>query len=944
MAVRRFYLFSGEAVLSLGSIPTGEWDFDYTASTISFTATGTISDSASGFGAGSGAESFKVGDFIEVSGSASNDGYYQIASHAAGTLVVTPTNVVTEAAGASVTISVVQRYQDLAGDLDTEFDWRTLHLAQTGSVVNAFLYNHIGPSPGTRANPTPAIDYYYSPVLSYAANATTNPYEVTGYLPSWYSGPELSFLAKAHGDPFANPNTSTAGGTEDVTVTLKYGEAANCAGMAGPSWFLGRVAAVTNPSGNTLEITLTESHGKTLGSKFQVFMGGFKSPAPGFGSVPDPQLLGRFTATADSSDNTKFQVTLAGAYTGSAGTLPGGMVVAPRYKPTSITNPSGNTLRVVFDAAHGLPNPITAEQTKILIGGVTGSVTNVNRLYNHLVDDLTYVNATTVDVDFGAAVNLTGIDLTDAYVETETCLHPGVKDEPWSLYQRVQDAVQRCVTGFSSAFPSDTIECAGAMFDFGALDTAGYSASLDSAYVALSVNAAELYAEAIDAMRAIVAAEMTEAQSADEIPAAVLDFTEFEPITGDVLTGNYTWGGRGVQNSAATRYQVKRGVSLTTNCALVETADLSRAISNNVNAGGITPIGMIKLGERLYDTVERLRGVANVDYGNAIPIYIYTGQSQAVGTTPAYTVVTEDDPDFDGSWYNAAGTTVVRQRQQFIWNALTKEFQEYAPQINANTYDALVASRHPAVVNTSFNVLPLLIQGTVGPEASLSNELRDNHTEGVYVLKLAVGNASLATPNPTLAGAASWAPDANDLYAALLREFDAVREWCEQQGLIPDVRGFLFDQGEADAVAGQTSNYSSELTAFIAQVRADFATSTSSRAALPFVIGRLQTHDRYQGNVTAATEIQAAQDAVAAADAQVGIANMQGLPIREDNIHRTWRASVEAGYRLADAFLATSLGTDGPDIGAGSFQNPRLSSSSESSESAGSGPSEFATT
>jgi hypothetical protein len=72
-----------------------------TATTISFTATNTISDSGSGFGI------FAVGDIIRVEGTASNNGIYEIATVVAGTITTVETTILTEGAGASMTITKI---------------------------------------------------------------------------------------------------------------------------------------------------------------------------------------------------------------------------------------------------------------------------------------------------------------------------------------------------------------------------------------------------------------------------------------------------------------------------------------------------------------------------------------------------------------------------------------------------------------------------------------------------------------------------------------------------------------------------------------------------------------------------------------------------------------------------------------------------------------------
>ncbi len=74
----------------------------YTASTIAFVDSDpdTITDSANGFG------SFESGSMILVSGSASNDGVYEVTTAAAGTLTLDSTETVTtEAASESITIT-----------------------------------------------------------------------------------------------------------------------------------------------------------------------------------------------------------------------------------------------------------------------------------------------------------------------------------------------------------------------------------------------------------------------------------------------------------------------------------------------------------------------------------------------------------------------------------------------------------------------------------------------------------------------------------------------------------------------------------------------------------------------------------------------------------------------------------------------------------------------
>ena len=94
------------------SIATGGTAITLTATTISFTSTDTISDS------GNDLAQFLAADYIEISGSASNDGVFLISTTSAGTITV-PSGITTEGAGASVTITllretdaILKRYSD----------------------------------------------------------------------------------------------------------------------------------------------------------------------------------------------------------------------------------------------------------------------------------------------------------------------------------------------------------------------------------------------------------------------------------------------------------------------------------------------------------------------------------------------------------------------------------------------------------------------------------------------------------------------------------------------------------------------------------------------------------------------------------------------------------------------------------------------------------------
>lgn len=272
------------------------------------------------------------------------------------------------------------------------------------------------------------------------------------------------------------------------------------------------------------------------------------------------------------------------------------------------------------------------------------------------------------------------------------------------------------------------------------------------------------------------------------------------------------------------------------------------------------------------------------------PVYFYCGQSQCEGTILQNWLLTEGDPNYNGEWYDpiAGGVIPGQERQAYIWSHFGRQFEEYVPAIigfpgNSNT--------HPIVNADSLF--------TFGPDASLILKLRERHPEGCYLIKLGQGNSSLqvdpSKPN-------NWDPDSGDLYELLRESWDEAKRWLCDRGLVPDVRGFIFDQGEADTGEGFRDTYQASLTAFIARVREDFGTRVEAGSAkLPFVIGRLMKFDRQFLDPAGVDAVRAAQDAVAAADSDVVSVDLDSCAITTDDTHRSGRGTIRSGLLLGEA-------------------------------------------
>lgn len=113
---------AGSDYIYTRDFPTTPASVEITATTISFTlATSTVADS------GNGLAFIKEGDYVEVSGSTSNDGIYRVATSAGAASFTTAEALVDEAASASVTITVlVQAATCVAGN--NKRQWRSSYI------------------------------------------------------------------------------------------------------------------------------------------------------------------------------------------------------------------------------------------------------------------------------------------------------------------------------------------------------------------------------------------------------------------------------------------------------------------------------------------------------------------------------------------------------------------------------------------------------------------------------------------------------------------------------------------------------------------------------------------------------------------------------------------------------------------------------------------------
>jgi arylsulfatase A-like enzyme/methionine-rich copper-binding protein CopC len=180
-----------------------------------------------------------------------------------------------------------------------------------------------------------------------------------------------------------------------------------------------------------------------------------------------------------------------------------------------------------------------------------------------------------------------------------------------------------------------------------------------------------------------------------------------------------------------------------------------------------------------------------------------------------------------------------------------------------------------------------------GPEVSFGRAMADaKPTENIAIIKYTHGGTNLYS---------QWSAS-GDKYATFVTTVQAALAALTTAGDTYELRGMLWQQGEADTGGTAADNYQSNLTDLIARVRTDL----NGGAAFPFVIGSLS--DSQYSNITTAGsgpyKVRQAQEAVAAADATVGIVLTDGFGIQSDGIHFDHNGQVALGQGHAARMLA----------------------------------------
>lgn len=183
-----------------------------------------------------------------------------------------------------------------------------------------------------------------------------------------------------------------------------------------------------------------------------------------------------------------------------------------------------------------------------------------------------------------------------------------------------------------------------------------------------------------------------------------------------------------------------------------------------------------------------------------------------------------------------------------------------------------------------------------GPEITFGRTLADTHADDNFALiKYAAGGTNLHT---------DWDPSggSNNYTTFQTRVTNGISALTTgaNAGNTYEIVGMLWTQGERDAKDGQTTTqYEANLNGFIADIRSNYGSD------LPFFFNRLSAGqtDIPAGGLSA---IRAAQDNVAAGDANAYLIDTDGFGLNGANLHFSAAGQQALGEAFAQSYLSTA--------------------------------------
>jgi len=282
--------------------------------------------------------------------------------------------------------------------------------------------------------------------------------------------------------------------------------------------------------------------------------------------------------------------------------------------------------------------------------------------------------------------------------------------------------------------------------------------------------------------------------------------------------------------------------------------------------------------QEIRKTIDLWQQGAAPNVKNAIPVYVFIGDSLAVGT--------HCDETFTGSLESPTLTNTVRNSAQKIYNRSTGNVEAYNAHDNSNTSGSAPAAPHAA-----------------GPEFSLTAELYARHPDtGFVIIKRGSNSSTLVADGTSYSSGTGgrWSKSyaATEHYDEMRADIENALQYInvtlEKQA---ELMGFFVSLGTNDqAVSGGGDLFTNELPIFVRNLRSDFGTHTSGKDT-PVIWRKPQLNAGTAVNAEA-LQVRAALVARAAADKQFRLMDVDDVEISTDNVHETARGTIIIGQRF----------------------------------------------
>jgi hypothetical protein len=311
--------------------------------------------------------------------------------------------------------------------------------------------------------------------------------------------------------------------------------------------------------------------------------------------------------------------------------------------------------------------------------------------------------------------------------------------------------------------------------------------------------------------------------------------------------------------------------------------------------------GTLHMGKLLATAVESFNlPVPVVNPGTGLATYFLIGDSIGKGTIPFEAYLQSNQPSLLGA---TQGTSV--RAGQWVYNSQSGQFELYDISANDN------ANGDPSSPHA-------------GPSASMLRELGRVHTDGVLLIKVAKGGATLTNAANVVVGAGTFDPAVTDgLWDDLLAVRSAAieRVYGQLQRTL-DVRGFATIITDNDIVAGSVgvAALQSDLTTTLQAIRDQFTTRTDW--VMPIVALMPPKHLDDGGTSTHGTAAnrQAVRDlwtATASSFTSLALVSSDDLELQYDKVHLGLEGTLTAGTRIAQQLLSMQSAS-GAAAGSGS--------------------------